>query len=792
MTPFPRRLAAVLSFAAVSALTAQDEPRPPKAEPVPEEEPAAVEEMTEPAPAPAGAPKAEVVPEDGPPVDEPAPDEPWEGDEEARREMEAERAAKRKAAEEEEAREIKEAMDRRKREEEEAMEVRAVPNEPSAAEKPGPRDPRPEKPKISLALKTDPNAKPLSLRVPAPRGLIVDRNGQPLAQNRLAHYIGIQLPMKEGLSDVQILDYARGPLAFCQAQLGEKWEVSDADIIQHYHKRRWVPLYSTALVPEERSAKLKDALPAGVVLRPFFLRTYPENALAGHLLGTMGKSGAFAPPKQDLEAEELMWPPTVGRGGLEKRFEKELTGSPGLYQALFDSQGEKLSEEWTERPKAGATVVTTLDLEMQKIAERNLRENGVRGAFVIMDVRTGDILAMASTPSINPNEWVYGVSDDFYQKQLKDPQNPMYCRAIQGLYPPASTFKVVSALAALETDEIDPSTNFPCPPVMYFNKRPMRNHTRRDEGYMDVERAIMRSCNTWFYRTAQICGGGALSTMGSRFGFGDKTGICLEEMEKAGLMPTSEYHKKKDGSSLTGGILANTAIGQGDVLATPLQVAQMMAGVARGDAVPRPRLVRMIQDVDGRILQHFPPAIRPPLGLGKENIAAVQRGMRQVVAGGGGTGAAAENNYVPMAGKTGTGEWKEDRKSGEKQYVAWFGGFIPYKNPEYAFVCLYEGDPGDSITGGKKVAPIVGDVFNEIYKARKKRGELKDVDKSDDEVLAARKEVRRAEAVEEVRPAAPAPEPPKRGGLRWLFGRRNKQPEAQPAPAPAPAPPRLR
>lgn len=782
------RMIAAMSLAAMSALAAQEEPRPPRAEPVPEEDTAE--------PMPAGPPRAEVIPEDDAPIEESSPDEPWEDPDVIRERKAREKAEERKAkaAKEAEEEKAREAEERRKMEKEEAREVRAVPNDSKPVEKPAPREVRPEKPKIALALKTDPNAKPLSLRVPGPRGLIVARNGEPFAQNRLAHYIGIQLPMKEGLTDVQILDFARGPLAFCQAQLPEKWDVSDADIIQHYHKRRWVPLYSSVLLPDERAAKLKDAAPAGVILRPFFLRSYPENATAGHLMGQMGKSGAFAPPKQDLEAEELMWPPTVGRAGLEKRFDKELTGTAGLYQALFDANGDMLSEEWTSRPKAGNTVVTTLDMGFQKIAERKMREERVRGAFVILDVRTGDILAMVSTPSTNPNDWVYEVSKDFYNKTLKDPDNPMFCRAIQGLYPPASTFKVVTALAALETDEIGPNSYFPCPPVMYFNKQPMKNHTRRDEGSMDVERAIMRSCNTWFYKVSQICGGAALSTMGSRFGFGDKTGICLEDMEKAGVMPTSEYHKKKDGSSLTGGILANTAIGQGDVLSTPLQVAQMMAGIARGDAVPRPRLVKMIQDVDGRVVQYFPPSSRAPLGLEKENLAAVQRGMRQVVSGGGGTGSRAENHYVPIAGKTGTGEWKEDRKTGEKQYVAWFAGFIPYKNPEYAYACLYEGDPGDGISGGKKVAPIVGDVFNEIYRAKKKQGEIKDGDDEDEdgETVASRREVRRAKPVEEVRPAEPAPAPvaveqPKRGGLRWLFGRRNKQP--QPAPPP-PADPR--
>jgi penicillin-binding protein 2 len=443
-----------------------------------------------------------------------------------------------------------------------------------------------------------------------------------------------------------------------------------------------------------------------------------------------------------------------------------------------------LSEKWESRPRAGHTVVTTLDIELQKIAERNLKERGFRGAFVILDVKTGDVLAMASTPCLNPNDWVYGVTQEFYAKQLKEPDLVMTCRAIQGLYPPASTFKVVTALAALETDAIGPNSEFGCPSVMIIDKRPFHNHSRHDEGMMDVERAIMRSCNTWFYQVSKICGGTALSTMGSRFGFGEKTGICLEDMERSGMMPTSEYYRAKNGGSLSGGILANTSIGQGDVEATPLQVAQMMAGVARGDAVPHVRLVKMIQDVDGRIVQHFPPSLRPPLDVSKENLNAVRRGMRAVVAGAGGTGSRAENNYVAIAGKTGTGQWHVK----QHQYVAWFAGFVPYKDPEYAYACLYEGLPNeDEISGGKKVAPVVGDVFNEIYKAKKKRGELKDGSGDDDDEPKVVSRPRRAQpAAEEVRPVAPAPEPPKRGGLFGWFSRRAK-PAATPPPA-APMP----
>jgi len=783
-------LASALGLAAAVTLTAQDEVHPPKAVPVPEDVP---EEIRPATPAAGHPPRARPIEEEEPPPDDPAPDQPWEP-EDARGEREKEEAGLK--AEQEKARKEMERQQREmdEREKDEVIKVRAVPRDQGAPPLPTPpREPREVKPKIPIAKDTDPNAKPLSLRVPGPRGLIVDRHGQPLAQNKVAYYIGIQLPMQEGLTDVQVLDSARGPLAFCQAQLTDRWNLSDADIISHYKKRRWVPIYSRALVPEDRIGKLKESLSPelGVVLRPIFLRTYPEGMLAGHLLGHMGKNeeGFFNAHNLDLQSNELMWPPTVGRNGLEKRFDKELTGEPGTYSALYDAKGGELAKETTP-PRAGHTVVTTLDIGMQKLVERKLREEGVRGAFVIMDVKTGDVVVMASTPSFDPNEWVYGVSDEHYQKLLNHPEEPMLCRAIQGLYPPASTFKIITCLAALETDDFGPNSELNCPPGMYFNKIYIRNHTKNHEGSMDVERAIMRSCNTWMFQAAKLCGPGALSSMAIRFGYGDRTGLCLGDsgmdrpMELPGFMPTPESYAKEKGT-MTGGILAITSIGQGRVLSTPLQVCQMMAGVARGDAVPRPRLVRVIQDVDGRVVQHFPPALRAPLGLQQENLDAVRRGMRDVVYGGGGTGSRAANRYVLIAGKTGTGEWKEKR--GVKQHVAWFAGFIPYKNPEYAYACLYEGDPGEGPSGGKKVAPIVGDVFNDIYKARKKSGKLEEQPEDDDEEFVKARSPRRndgaaASAVAAAPATAPPAEKPRRG-LRWLFRRKE-----QPAPAPAPAP----
>jgi len=666
--------------------------------------------------------------------------------------------------------------------EEEPRTVRAVPDTAAPPIKPVlPPSNKPDKAKIAVSTSTDPNARPLSLRVPAPRGQIVDRRGVSLAQNRIAYYLGVQLPLNDGLKDSAIYDAAREPVAWVRRTLPGGWDIADEKILDHYHKRRWVPLLSSAMVPEDIVDKVKSHLPDGVVLRPFYLRTYPKETMASHLLGQMGKSGAMA--SGDILTDEYLWPPTIGKAGLEERFDAELTGAPGIYNVLYNSAGDKLSEDWVQRPTAGHTVVTSLDARFQAIVEDKMRANSVRGAFVIMDVKTGDVIAMSSNPGYNPNDWAYGITTAANNKYLTNKENPLIPRALQGRYPPASTFKIVTALAALDSGKVSPDTEFDCPKGMMFGRTWMWNHNHRDEGYMNVVRAIKRSCNPWFWQAARVAGGANVTAMATRLGFGEKTGICLPTMEAAGTMPTPEFYQKK-GGELTGGVLANIAIGQGEVSATPLQVCQMMAAVARGDAAPRPRLVRQIQDVDGHIIQSFPPTVRSALTIDKDALTAVRKGMRAVVADSDGTGTRASNNYVAISGKTGTGEWHDS----PKDYVAWFAGFIPSNNPEYAYAALYEGDPGDQISGGKKVAPFVGDVFNKIYKLKrdgdempKEKGE-KSNDEDEDEdgkpsrrALANKASKRNSAAQGNTAAAAPppaaAPEPAKPGGIRGWWNR---------------------
>jgi penicillin-binding protein 2 len=381
---------------------------------------------------------------------------------------------------------------------------------------------------------------------------------------------------------------------------------------------------------------------------------------------------------------------------------------------------------------------------------------------------------------------------------LKNSNKPLLPRAFNGQYPPASTFKVITALAALESGKVDAGSRYECTPYIKVGELFFHNWSKSGEGEMSVIGAIKRSCNTWFYRAALDIGISPISSMATRFGLGERSGLCLRE--SSGWVPTPEWWRQKYKFNMPSGELMNTCIGQGHNLITPIQDCAMMAGIARGSSVPRSRLVQQVQTLDGSIMEFFPPENKVELDLQPENLRLVRAGMKAVVEDSEGTGKAAGNSYVKVAGKTGTAQWYEDKDSGDWVHMAWFAGYMPADNPQYAFAAVYEGDPGEpGISGGKRVAPIIGDVFASIYRRKKETGdtmvapdEYADTSKtrksssetassgggsssgrssSRDEDKSRKTVVRRADRAEPAAAQAePAAEAPKReGGLRWLW-----------------------
>jgi penicillin-binding protein 2 len=631
---------------------------------------------------------------------------------------------------------------------------------------------------LEASLLTQKEARALTLTIPAPRGQIVDRNGIPFAQNRVANYLALVMPYMKDADDNEILVWAKSRIERANAILEKEWSVDDEDILSHYEHRRWLPLIFSSEkglfveINVEQQEKLVDLFKDGLALQPAYIRHYPKEDSACHIVGFTGKTRPL--PTGPIVDGDPLFEEMAGREGLELTFDDDLRGQPGVINVLFSADGERLSEDTMSRPVQGNNVVTSLDFNYQKYCENALKKYAQRGgAMTIMDVRTGDILAMASNPGYDLNDFIPGVTSERYKELSENELEPLYPRSFRGQYPPASTFKIVTALGALQSGKVTDTTSFNCSTAMQIGDRVFHNWNKKGEGRLNVISAIKRSCNTWFYAAALETGADPITDMALRLGFGEKTGIPLKA-EAAGFVPTNSWMVQSFGHKILSGQIANISIGQGRVLVSPLQVAQCMAGLADGVNMPKPRLVKQIQDYKDQVVSVTEPEVRQ-INLNPEHREIVVKGMVAVVSGGGGTGRAAGIKHAQVAGKTGTAQWKvkDDRN------LAWFTGFVPANNPMFAFAVVYEGAPGQTVSGGRNAAPMISEVFNNIYSnapsddpivlAMKDTPTSMEVDEgttepSEDELAQIRRAV----------PQAPPPPPPKKtlgGFFKKLFGR---------------------
>ncbi|MBA3385098.1 MAG: hypothetical protein H0T95_00480, partial [Chthoniobacterales bacterium] len=248
------------------------------------------------------------------------------------------------------------------------------------------------------------------LDIPAPRGQIVDRNGVPLAQNRLSYNLAFSFPTPLEFADAQVLSFAHEKISSAEKLLGRALKIPDELILRHYRNRGILPLEIAQNLSEAQHDQLNGKLPAAMMLRPLYVRVYPNGKTAGHIIGYSGKTGRN--PDGIIDNHEVLWPETEGRDGLEQTFNTMLTGQHGEYKITFDKDGRKTSEKIVTPPVPGYTVVTTLDLRLQDLAEKALEAKAKRGAIVIIEPNSGDILAMASWPTYNPNSFIPAISPE--------------------------------------------------------------------------------------------------------------------------------------------------------------------------------------------------------------------------------------------------------------------------------------------------------------------------------------------------------------------------------------------
>lgn len=587
---------------------------------------------------------------------------------------------------------------------------------------------------IIPTFETQKLARTYILDIPAPRGQITDRSGLPLAQNKVSYNLAISFPTPLDFADGKAVGFAHEKIGKAAKLTGRAIKISDDAILRHYHNRGILPLEVAQNLTQSEYEAVKDHAKDSLVVRPVYVRVYPNGKVAGHIIGYTGKKGRNL--DGIIDNHETLWPETEGRDGLEQTFNELLTGKHGEYKLTFDKDGRKTSEKLIKPAVPGNNIITTLDLQLQQLAEKALAARAKRGAIVIVDPTDGDILAMASWPAYDPNLFVPSISAEKFKQLQDDPDIPLLARAFRSSYPPGSTFKVAVGIAALETGSVHAEDLYQCLPAIQIGNLMFHNWKKGDQGAQNFVQALTESCDTWFYQVGIKTGAQPIIDWALKLGFGAKSGIPLRG-EAEGRVPNDDYMKATHGRKILNGDIANLSIGQGDTQVTPLQMAQAMAIIANGGKFYQTRLVRQVQSVDQQIVAAYELREKRTLDASNATMDEVREGMIEVVNGPNGTGHEAELDGVEVAGKTGTAQWGPKNK---ERTAAWFAGFLPANQPRYAFSAVYEGEVGSKVHGGTTAAPMIADIFKEIYKAPETKGRGR---------KESTQEVRRAQPVEE-------------------------------------------
>jgi penicillin-binding protein 2 len=448
-------------------------------------------------------------------------------------------------------------------------------------------------------------------------------------------------------------------------------------------------------------------------------REYTYGAFASHILGYVG-----SPVNQTEHLADDGTPyETIGRHGIEAVMDAQLQGEPGSTLQRVSSQGYVIEDaklhEARQSPTMGSTLYLTIDSRIQYIAETAMRHAGVgRGAVVVMDPRNGDVLAMVSVPSYDPNKFIPKIQPKDWEALNTDPTGPMYNRALHQ-YAPGSTYKIMVALAGLKSGNVSVDTSFDCPGAIQIDDHLFHNSDSTDAGVMSLVHAICVSSDVFFYQWGMKAGIQCIDDMGKLAGFGHKWGLLGDDDEDAGIMPGPDWMKENDKWLIkTHNIdhwsraqTANTSIGQGFVLTTPLQMATFLCAVANGGTVYQPRIYSRVVDYKGDTKADIPAAqVYSNLGVKPSDLKAVQEGMREVVDHG--TATLAQVKGYQLAGKTGTAQ-AHIKVDGEvrKDLKCWFYCYGPFEAPRYVTCVVVEG----GVWGGTTTAPIAQEIMTRLF-----------------------------------------------------------------------------
>jgi penicillin-binding protein 2 len=579
-----------------------------------------------------------------------------------------------------------------------------------------------------------------TVRIPSVRGEIRDRNGVTLVQNRASYAVDFYLPemvkgYRERVGSPPMTEYRstingmpkdlKEPDIVKIVNTGVVPRLNDLDLARnynagqlqrHFRTNTEVPYSYIKDIDFQTMAKFSEhdvGLPGvDITIKP--VRSYVFGALASHLLGYVG-----APDDTNTEEAKkfsFYQPDVEGKSNVEKAMDEYLKGKPGVRYMRRNAKGQIDGVLREEPPKAGANVNLTIDARIQMIAEEALRSVG-RAAAVVVDPNNGNVLAMVSVPSFDPNSFIPSIKLKDWETLRKDEANPLINRAVSA-FPPGSTFKLVTTLAGLRRGLA--SQHFNCGGGVSYGDHFFHcwiGEKGGSHGTLGVSDAIKVSCNSFFYQFGNAAGIEAIDETGESLGLGQTSGMEITN-ESPGVLPGPDwmrihYPRERWSSAYT----ANVSIGQGYDLVTPLQLAMVYATVANGGVSYYPKLVQSVTDFDGKLLLNekgvpvvsSAPKIRRDLRFDfkREQIELARRGLWKVVNEDGGTGGRARLSGVQVAGKTGTAQAMTE---GKKDTIAWFACFAPYDEPKYAIAVMVQG--GEH--GGSVAAPIATRILSRV------------------------------------------------------------------------------
>lgn len=545
------------------------------------------------------------------------------------------------------------------------------------------------------------------IKVQAPRGEIVDRNGRTLVENRVG------LAVKLAPNELPEGDRARAGL---YRRLGGVLEIESRQIERRVDEQLEELPFSAATVEQDVDLPVIQYILEnqddfrGVTVERVFLRSYPHEELAAHLFGNVGEVTAEQ-LEQDRRYGDVEMGDRVGQSGVEHAYDRYLRGENGATRVVVDALGNFQGEAAVQEPVQGRQLRLGIDLDVQRAGQSAIA--GAEAAFVVMDVNNGEIVGMGSSPSFDPNVFSRIIKPSDYER-LTDEDNgaPLTNRATQGLYPTGSTWKLVTATAALEEGIIDTSTTLIDDGGHSVGSTFFSNAGGASYGPVQIPRALQVSSDDFFYQLGEMANNGQeIQKWAAKYGFGKPTGVDLPG-ELGGLIPTPEWRNELYREDLTDrpwsvGDNINFSIGQGDLQATPLQMASAYATVANGGTVVEPHLGMRVEGADGEPIQELEHDSTRRLDIEPENQAAMLEGFHLAATEEGGTSASVFADFpIEIAGKTGTAEKGEGRAD-----QSWYAALAPYPNPRYVAVATFE----EGGFGAETAAPAVREILAALF-----------------------------------------------------------------------------